>query len=89
MVPSSFLNRPHHVGHSAHFACPFSLDKPNAGALLERVFANAISGLPRNKTRNKLPNYKAGPEVEKGFESWGKVSVPGGTAFLHLLGDGR
>src|ERR1700694_4131368 len=48
---------------------------------VERLFANAISGLSSNKTRNKLP--KTRHRSRTGSESWRRVSVAGGTAFLH------
>src|ERR1700730_7852713 len=56
--------------------------------LQERVFANAISGLPRKRTRNKLPNYKAGPESER-HEAVGCMTNPPGPATHPSTSDSR
>jgi hypothetical protein len=52
-----------------------------ATATHERLFANEISELTRNKSRNKVRGNKPGAEGARP-ESWRRVSVTGGTALL-------
>jgi hypothetical protein len=46
-----------------HQADRSSPGRRSGGSLQERLFANAISGLPRKKTRNKFPDRKPGQKL--------------------------